>query len=79
MIKLLTSASVAYAGSALLYADMHNERVPELARYGVGSVLIALISYILYEDEDFSLRVLLCIVLAGLGISVNRIRLQIGK
>ena len=79
MIKLLASTSIAYASSALLYSDMHNERVPELARYGVGSLLIALISYILFEDDEFSLKVLLCIVLAGVGVSVNRLRLQIGK
>ena len=58
--------------SALLYDPMHKRNIPELARYGVGSVLIVAIVYMLY-GEKAALRTLAAASLAGAGVGINRL------
>ncbi len=75
--KAIISILSGFSFSVLGYKILHRPQIPELARYGVGGLLVLFVSYILYEDEEFSLRALFVLALAGAGVCINRFRMQL--
>ena len=56
---------------------MHDDGVPELARYVMGGLTILLSFYIIYGDEEECERLIVALTAAGLGVAGNRLRMAL--
>ena len=70
--RVLLVCGLAFGTSGLLYERMHQSNVPELARYGVGGILIIVSAYILF-GFDVAAKVATAVTLAGAGVSFYRL------
>lgn len=74
MRRILEASALGFLASVLLYQRTHAEGVPELARYGVGGLLIAACYAVLYPgDRDGALRVFAAAAAAGFGVTTARL------
>ena len=63
-----------FLSSLLLYEPTHREHVPELARYGVGGVVVMIAYALLYPGDDTGLRrISLALSCAGVGVGAARV------
>ena len=74
--KVLIATGAAFGASALLYEKLHAPAIPELARYGVGGLTIILVALLLF-GEDTALKVAVAVSAAGVGVTLNRLRMAI--
>jgi len=76
LCKICGTVATGLLSSATLYQVTHRDGTPELARYGAGSVLIAVGVLILTGDLQQALNTLEAAIFAGIGVAINRIILH---
>lgn len=75
-MKYIYAFITAFGCSALLYRLSHREQIPELARYGLGCLLIIAVLHILYGDQTTTERAFVAAAITGLGVGTNRVRME---
>jgi uncharacterized membrane protein AbrB (regulator of aidB expression) len=78
-MKAFLSFFFAFSASSLLYALTHKTGVPELARYGIGALLIVGVVYFLWGDTRQAERVFIAATVVGLGVATNRMKMELEK
>lgn len=75
-MKYIYAFITAFGCSALLYRISHKDQIPELARYSLGGLLVIAVLHILYGDQSTTERAFVATAIAGLGVGVNRVRME---
>lgn len=79
-MKPLRALCVILAGallSLLLYPLTHGRRAPELFGIAAGCLLVDGAIWLLWRDEDATLKAFVAEALVGLGVAANRVRLTV--